>query len=153
MTEETMMDRIARGIELGQIGQRPEAVETLTQLWSELDPDGNPLHRVAVAHSLADLQDDPNIELSWDLRALEQSELVTDTQTHEAGMTSGPAGMQPSLHLNLADVYLRLGQPDNARVHVAEGMQHVDALNDDGYGRMIRAGLERVTERLYENPM
>ena len=56
----------------------------------------------------------------------------------------------PSLHLNLADVYRRLGGGPQARRHLALAQAAVGALDDDGYGRMIREGIARCAARLAE---
>ena len=56
--------------------------------------------------------------------------------------------MAPSLHLNLADGYLRQGRVEEAARQLDAGLAAVDALGDDGYGAMVRGGLERLAERL-----
>ena len=40
------------------------------------------------------------------------------------------------------------GRVDEARTQLDTGLAAVDALGDDGYGAMIRGGLERLAERL-----
>jgi tetratricopeptide (TPR) repeat protein len=143
------MERIAEGMALGQRGERPAARELLATIWSELEkPDADPLHRVALAHAMADVQDDVHDELEWDLRALAAVEDVTDERARQAGVQSPAAAFYPSLHLNLGDCYRRLGDPTRAREHLERARAALDALPDDGYGRMIRAGLERLAERL-----
>jgi hypothetical protein len=51
-----------------------------------------------------------------------------------------------SLHANLADVYLRLGQHNQARQHVERARAVEAALPDDGYGQMIRRLIARLSE-------
>lgn len=68
-------------------------------------------------------------------------------------MMSGVGGMYPSLHLDLADVYRRLNRPDDARRHVDAGMSRIESLGNDGYGNLIRSGLERVAARLEQDPV
>lgn len=60
------------------------------------------------------------------------------------------AAFYPSLHLNLGDVYRRLGEWDLARAHLARGLDAVGALGDDGYGQLIKGGLDRLAQRLAE---
>ncbi|HUS61677.1 MAG TPA: hypothetical protein VMY34_05735, partial [Acidimicrobiales bacterium] len=67
---------------------------------------------------MADLQGDEALELAWDLRALDAANEVADERLTSAGMIGTIAGMLPSLHLNLADVYARLGELDRAREHL-----------------------------------
>jgi hypothetical protein len=143
-----IMAALGQGIEQAQRGERGAARALLAELWDRVGPAGDPLHRCAIAHAMADTQDDPREELAWDLRALDAAELITDERAHEAGVPGPVAGFYPSLHLNLGDVYRRLGDVDLARRHLAAGQAATDALGDDGYARMIRAGLDRLGERL-----
>jgi hypothetical protein len=62
------MTRIGRGMELGQRGEREAARVVFAKIWSDIGcDDGDPLHRCAVAHAMADVQDDVREELIWDL--------------------------------------------------------------------------------------
>lgn len=97
---------------------------------------GGPLHRCVLAHHLADLQDDVAAELDWDLRALD---LAGDVDAR---------GFTASLQLNVADAYRRLGDVAAARTHATLALAACSELEDDGYGRMIRAGVARLAERL-----
>jgi hypothetical protein len=58
------------------------------------------------------------------------------------------AGLYPSLHLNLAECYRKLGDLPRAREHLGEAQNTIDALGDDEYGRLIRNGLAQVAEQL-----
>jgi hypothetical protein len=142
--------RVAEAMELGQTGRAAEARELFTQIWADLGPDGDPLHRVTVAHHMADLQEDPHEELAWDLRALEAVDGVTDQRAAEAGATGPVAAFYPSLHLNLGEDYRTIGDVESARRHLELGVAAAGALPDDGYGRMIRGGLEGLAQRLGE---
>jgi hypothetical protein len=143
-----VMVLVGQAIERGQQGDVAGARLLLEDAWARVGPVGDALHRCAIAHSMADVQDDPHGELVWDLRALEAAEGVTDERVAEAGMPGSAEGLFPSLHLNLADVYRRLGEADRAREHVARGSEVLDALGDDGYGQMIAAALRRVEDEL-----
>jgi hypothetical protein len=119
-------------------------------IWKELAPDGDPFHRCTLAHYMADLQDDPHEELAWDLRALEAADLVPVVRTreyhdHEA---LSVRGFYPSLHLNLAEDYFKVGDLTRAREHVARARASAVVLEEDGYGQMIRAGIERLSRQL-----
>lgn len=138
-----VLTRIARA----QQGDRDDVRRELREIWDEVGPDGDPLRRCALAHAMADVQDDPHDELAWDLLALESADQVSASKAAEAGVP-GRAGFYPSLHLNLGDVYRRLGDLAAARRHVELGRAAVGALGDDGYGRMITAGLDRLAERI-----
>ncbi len=128
-----LLAEIGAAVELGRT-DRPAARAALDALWERIGPDGDPQHRCALAHWAADLQDDPRDELVWDQRAL------------AAG--AGLPAFLPSLHLNLADVHRRLGDPATAHRHLADARAVVGDLPDDGYGRIVRGGIEHVTEAL-----
>lgn len=145
---EEAMTRIGHAVELGQRGERQEARRLLFELEEQIGPDGDPLHRVAVAHAMADVQDDPRDELAWDLRALQAADAVTDERAAQAGMAGSVAGFYPSLHLNLGEDYRKLGDLPAARRHLELGQAAASVLSDDGYSGMIRGGLERLAGRL-----
>jgi hypothetical protein len=93
---------------------------------------------------MADVQDDPHEELTWDLRALAAADLITVERGAQAGLTSPVSGFYPSLHLNLGECCRKLGDLDRAREHLQRGQVAVSALGSDGYGLMIKGGLERL---------
>jgi tetratricopeptide (TPR) repeat protein len=143
------MIRIGRGIELSQRGEREAARKLFAQVWSDVGgDDGDPLHRCALAHAMADVQDDVHEELRWDLRALAAADLITDERAAEVGVETPVAGFYPSLHLNLGECYRKLGDLDQAQQHLERGRASVGSLGDDGYGKMIKAGLDRLADRL-----
>jgi tetratricopeptide (TPR) repeat protein len=143
------MTQIGRGVELSQRGEREAARQLFAEVWEQIGrEDGDPFHRCGLAHAMADVQDDVQDELVWDLRALEAADLITDERAARAGVMSPVAGFYPSLHLNLGECYRKLGELDRAREHLERGQAAVGALADDGYGQMIRGGLDRLNERL-----
>ncbi len=144
------MKRVGEGIELSQRGDREAARGLFAEVWEEIGGErGDPFHRCALAHCMADVQDDVQDELLWDRRALEAADMVSDERAAAAGVSS-VEGFYPSLYLNLGECYRKLGDYDQARQHLAAGRAAVDMLPDDGYGRMIRGGLQRLEERLCE---
>ncbi|MEV6670688.1 hypothetical protein [Streptomyces sp. NPDC051162] len=149
---DAMMADIGRGIEWGQSGERERARGLFAELWEQIGPDGDALHRCALAHSMADVRDDVREELAWDLRALEAADLITDERARQAGLASPVAAFYPSLHLNLAEAYRKLGDLDRARDHLRRGRAAAGELGDDGYGKMIKDGLSRLADRLAAGP-
>jgi hypothetical protein len=143
-----VMLRVGHGIELGQAGERSAARMVFAELWQQIGEEGDPLHRCAVAHSFADVQDDPNDELVWDLRALQAAELITDDRAQAAGIASPVAAFYPSLHLNLGEVYRKLGDLDLARLHLEQGQATAAALGEDLYDHVVKAGLDALAQRL-----
>ena len=155
MVEPTVPDdvlvRVGTAIALGGTGHRAEASALLSTLWQDIGGElGDPLHRCAIAHSMADAQDDPTEELRWDVRALEAAGLLTDERVIRAGMPGSAAGLFASLHLNLGDCYRRLGDRDSAREHLHRGIAALPALDEAGDGSMVREGLDRLGRRLVE---
>jgi tetratricopeptide (TPR) repeat protein len=150
--DETMI-RIGQGMQLSQSGDRASARELFARIWAGLGGEaGDPFYCCALAHAMADLQDDVHDELVWDRRALAAADLITDERAASAGISAGVAGFYPSLHLNLGDCYRRLDDFDQAHEHLRQGLAAVNSLGDDGYGLMIRRGLERLGERLGASP-
>lgn len=130
-------------------GQRDTARHLLSQIWDEIGGEqGNPLHVCVLAHTMADVQDDAHQELLWDKRALAAADLLNDERTAQAGVALPVAGLYPSLHLNLADCYRKLGDLDRAREHLHYAQAGIDALGDDEYGQLIRNGLNTLTQQL-----
>ncbi|MDA0638365.1 tetratricopeptide repeat protein [Nonomuraea sp. MCN248] len=154
MTADPTMARIGQAVELnhGQ-GRREAARELFAQIWDEIGGEqGDPLHVCVLAHSMADVQDDVRQELMWDLRALAAVGSVTDERVAEAGVPLSVAGLYPSLHLNLSECYRKLGDLDRAREHLRQAQDGIGALGDDGYGRLIKGGLERIAAQLDASP-
>ena len=94
--------------------------------------------RVLLAHSLADVQEDPREELAWDLRALAAMDDLSDERAREREVPGGREGLLPSLHLNLAWDYPKLGDAENAKRHLELGRSYLGSLSDDEYGDAIR---------------
>ena len=143
-----VMTRIGEALALGQQGDRAAARARFSELWEELGPEGDPVQRCALAHAMADVQDDPHEELVWDQRALGAAERITEARLAEVGVVGSVRGFYPSLHLNLGDVYRRLGEFELARTHLELGREAEDALEDDGYAQLVREGLDRLARRL-----
>ncbi|MFY1668850.1 tetratricopeptide repeat protein [Plantactinospora sp. WMMB334] len=150
MITDATLARIDQGVQLHhQQGQREAARDLFAQIWDEIGGErGDPLHVCVLAHAMADVQDDVHQELVWDLRAMAAVELLTDGRVAQAGVTLPVAGLYPSLHLNLAECYRKLGDLDRARDHLRRARAGIGVLGDDGYAQLIKGGLERLTEQL-----
>nr|WP_202501075.1 hypothetical protein [Streptomyces sp. SID5785] len=148
-----MMTRIGQVVMLAHAGDREEARDRLLGLWAEVGEHGDPLHRCTLAHYMADTQDDPGDELAWDLRALSAADARSGHPRTPAHETS-PAlrSLYPSLHLNLAADYVKLGRPAAARSHLARARAAAGTLGDDGYGDGVRAALARLEQQVAALP-
>ena len=134
----------AIGAALG--GNRAEGQQRLLVCWEGTVP-GEHAHRCILAHYLADTETDLGAEIAWDEAALAEYAGVRDEDLVPLGIPSA-RGFAPSLHLNLGDGYLRRGEPGPAHRHLVLGLAATDALDTDGYGAMIRAGLANLGLRI-----
>jgi hypothetical protein len=146
-----VMTQVGEGIALGQGGQNSRARLLFADLWEVVGPNGDAFHRCAIAHSMADVQQDAREELRWDLLALEAALELTDARAQEGGLAGPARCLFPSLHLNLADDYLRRHEYEAAARHVVEGRAALPYLPDDGYSAMIRDGLLRIDTAIVES--
>ncbi|MET8307458.1 hypothetical protein [Micromonospora sp. NPDC005173] len=149
ITDPTLV-RIGQGVELHHgRGQREAARHLFAQIWDEINGEqGDPLHVRVLAHEMADVQDDVHEELVWDQRALTAADRLTEVRVAEAGVMLPVAGLYPSLHLNLAECYRKLGDLGRAREHLQLAQTGIGALGDDEYAQLIRGGLDRLTQLL-----
>lgn len=139
-----IMARISEALDQFNAGRRADARAAFAAIWKDIEADGSPFHQCVLAHYMADTQDDPAEELKWDRLALAAADSMAKMPEPSLTLLS----LYPSLHLNLADVLHRTGDNVGARRHVELARATVDALADDGYGQMIRNGIERLAQRL-----
>ncbi|MBB5926235.1 tetratricopeptide repeat protein [Streptomyces echinatus] len=145
---DAVLTRIGQVVMLHHGGDREEARSRFLDLWVEIGEDGDPLHRCTLAHYLADTQDDPGDELAWDLRALSAAEELAGGRAD--GDPASVQGFFPSLHLNLAADYVKLGRAEAARSHLRRARSAAGSLADDGYGEGVRSAISRLALRLGE---
>ncbi|ARF54051.1 hypothetical protein [Streptomyces gilvosporeus] len=142
-----VLTRIGQAIMLHRAGDREEARNRLAGLWDELGPQGDAFHRCALAHYMADTQDDPRDELDWDLRALEAAEgfVTAPAEGTDAGALRA---FFPSLHLNLAADYVALDRPADARAQLLRARASTRGLADGEYRQGLREAIDRLAVRL-----
>ncbi len=132
------------------VGQAQQGVpgghEALLAQWAATSGDEH-AQRCVLAHYLADREPELADEVAWDEVALREHALLADDGLAAIGIPSAGA-MAPSLHLNLGDGYLRQGRLEEARVQLDAGLAAAGTLGDDGYGALVRGGLERLAERV-----
>jgi hypothetical protein len=147
MSNDAMMDRIIAAItdkSGGAEGQRSR----FQVLWDEIGADGDPLHRCTLAHYAADVETDPRQSLLWNRRSLDAAMLLSDARLKTTFPTLTVAGFRPSLHLNLAQDYFELGALEDATRELDAAEEDMTALSDDGYGAMVRLGIDRLREKV-----
>lgn len=87
------MTRIAHRMELNHRGERDAARRLFAEIWDDIGREtSNPFHRCALAHAMADVQEDVLGELAWDLRALEAADLsrISDELANAVATASTP---------------------------------------------------------------
>lgn len=138
------MEAIGQAVTEGRTGDILSARHKLLNLWSAIGVIGDPLHRCSLAHYLADLYEDPAQALAWDVRALDAADAVTEQRVQEHDASLHIAGFYPSLHLNLADNYRRLGSFNAASEHINAANERAPSLAQDAYGASLRTALNEV---------
>lgn len=119
-------------------GEPAKALALFEQAW-ELRRDD--FDASVAAHFVARHQSTPVATLQWNERALQHADALADDRVH---------ALLPSLCLNLAESYRIDGRLDQAQVLALRGLAAVDQLpTDDGYAQFVRAGLNRLLQRLH----
>ena len=136
----SVQEQIRAAVRLREAGDVEAAYALLAPLWPKVEH-GDAFDRLFFAHSFADVQASPDEELRWDLIALEALRGVTERRAADQGVHGGVAGLRPSLHLNLAYIYARVGEMDPAQDHYRLALKDVDALDHESYGQGIRQAL------------
>ncbi|MFK0246054.1 ClpX C4-type zinc finger protein [Amycolatopsis azurea] len=136
--DDPIMATIAQVQQAASRGQREQASEAYARLWNQAEL---PLHRVTIAHYMADLQGEPADELLWDRRALTAAaELPADDPEI--------APLRASLHINAAAAFHGLGRDDEARAQLEAARKAESFLPEDGYGRLVRTRIDQVAADL-----
>jgi tetratricopeptide (TPR) repeat protein len=145
---DAVMAAIARAQQAALSGQREQARASFQALWDQLGPDGDPMHQVTLAHYMADVQTDPELELDWDQRALAAADRVTDERAKSYHPSMEVRGFYASLYANLAADYERLGRSDEARRHLDLARAAIADLPEGGYGDLVRTSIDDLATRL-----
>lgn len=148
MSADPIMLAIQEAMSELESGLRSEAREHFEAIWVEIQHDPRPLHECVLAHFMADTQEDPLKELEWDQRALAAATHCTDAEAKQCEGNLSIAAFLPSLHLNLGDDYLRLGDIASSGRHLELGLTACSELPDTPYADLIRNALQGLAERL-----
>lgn len=150
-SQEEMLERVRSAFRLFCRAERTEGRRQLEAVWTELESGDHPYVRCVAAHYLADTEEDLHKALEWDLRALKVAQSIDTGKGQDAHPSAAAVrAFYPSLHLNLADDYRKLGEFDKARHHVDLGNEMSGALGLDAYGQSVRAGLVRVDAQIQD---
>ena len=117
--------------------QSPELAKDLfLQAWNLASSD---VEKFTAAHYLARQQDSVAEKLDWDLRALQLALQIQDDSI---------TASYPSLYLNVGKGYEELGDPQQARSYYQRALSYTHHLPTEGYGKMIKQGIESGLKRL-----
>ncbi len=125
----------AHGMELEGEGKREQAAEIFMQAWQGAADD---YEKFIAAHYVARHQQSVQEKLEWDLLALQKAQ--------GAGL-EGLKQYYPSLYLNVAKGFEDIGQISKALTNYQHALNFCQHLPDDGYGRMISAGIAEGIKR------
>ena len=147
-TPDPTMAAISAALGRAGSGDVESARRQLLAIWRQIGILGDPLHRCTLAHYLADLHDDPAESLVWDLRALDAAEALTDVRARQHHADLEVAGFFPSLYLNLADNFRRLGAFGVAAENISLAEQHLAAVPESPYGDEVRTAVREVRQAI-----
>jgi len=148
VAENPITAEITAAIQRLQGGDRAGGRGDLAAIWSRIAPDADPVHECLLSHHMADAQDDLADELAWDLRALDAALRCTEAAAQRHQPPVSIAAFMPSLHVNLAEDYFKLGDLARSREHLASAQGFACELADDAYGQMILGGIARLARKL-----
>jgi hypothetical protein len=140
----TTWEQVLEAVQTTLQGDRERGRQLMDAAWAGTDDHAQ---RCVLAHYLADTEESLDEEIAWDERALAELPHLAPDALAPIGIPS-TAALAPSLHLNLGDGYARRGDVVQAREQLEQGRAAVGLLADDGYGDMIRRGLDGLAERL-----
>lgn len=125
-----------QGMSLEGEGKNDDAKITYQTAWDESSTD---IEKFLSAHFLARQQDSIEDKLKWDKTALD---IALRIETEEI------KGAFPSLYLNIGKGYEDLSDFENAKENYMLANSFNSFLNDDGYGKMIKSGIESGIKRV-----
>ena len=125
----------AKGMELE--AQSPDQAKSL--FWQAWKLAATDVEKFTAAHYVARHQDSATQKLDWDLKALQLALQIQD---------SSLISSYPSLYLNVAKGYEELADLDQAKHYYQLALSFVDQLDAEGYGTMIKQGIETGLKRL-----
>ena len=126
----------AEGMEAEGKGGIDAAKKIFLKAWELSTTD---FEKFTAAHYLARNQKDISEELKWNTESLRLAVLI-----NEESMKT----YFPSLHLNVGKTYEKLKEIEMAKHHYTSASNFIKYLPDDGYGNMIRNGINEALKRV-----
>ena len=126
----------AQGMPLEGQAKPEEAAKLFMKAWNEATQTAE---KFIAAHYLARHQDNVADKLKWDKAALTLAREIDSPEIN---------GVFSSLYLNVAKCHEDLKDFDKAIENYQSALQYAKFLPEDGYGHMIRSGIESGMERV-----
>jgi tetratricopeptide (TPR) repeat protein len=126
----------ANGMMLEGEGKPEEAAKLFEQAWEEAT---NPTEKFTAAHYIARQQENVAGKLKWDEIALELALSIPGDEIK---------AVYPSLYLNVGKCHEDLGDFAKAMENYQSGLTFTGFLPNDGFGNMLRAGINNGIERV-----
>lgn len=136
--ENNIVKLCANGMQLEGEGKPAQAAQIFQQAWSEA---ATATERFIAAHYIARHQPTIADKLKWDETALQQALKVN---------TDEIKSVYPSLYLNIAKCYEDINDFDKAQINYQLALSFAPYLPDDGYGNMIKLGINKGIERVQQ---
>jgi tetratricopeptide (TPR) repeat protein len=124
------------GMELEGEGKNEEASKVFMEAWHQASDDKE---KFTAAHYVARHQQNVADKLFWDEKALHLALKINDDSVK---------GAYPSLYLNIAKGNEDLKEFEKAKRNYELALTYINFLHEDGYGKMIRGGIENGFERI-----
>ena len=125
-----------QGMEFEGRGEKEKASLIFQQAWNE---SSDATEKFIAAHYLARHQETIAAKLHWDQTALKLALQVADESVQSN---------YPSLYLNIAKCFEDMAEFDMAKDHYLQAHVFASFLPEDGYGKMIKSGIDKGLERV-----
>ena len=141
-----LMEKLQSIIQISQSGDSKKARILFDEIIPSLGND--PLHNCIFAHYMADVQEEFEKELYWDLKSLECLDNLTDERLKQFNSNLNQKGFYASIYLNIAEDYKKNDMIKNSNKYIKLAEESIGELKEDGYGNMIKHGIERIKEKI-----
>lgn len=135
-TNNPIIKLCAQGMQLEGEGKAGEAKQLFYQAWNDAT---TPFEQFTAAHYVARHQPTIKDKLHWDEKCLHLALGITDENI---------SATYPSLYLNVGKCHEDLGNKAEALICYTKAQEFARFLLNDGYGNMIKAGIEQALHRL-----
>ncbi len=145
MDDPELVEQIVRAQAFEVRGDHEAARAVYSDLWEHARQAGDEYRACVFAHFLAHTHSEPTAQLEWHRRSLASAAVAAGEGDERV------RAFYPSLHANLGDVYLRLGERELARAHVEQARMAAYVLGDDAYGQTVRTLIDRLSHDLADD--